>query len=111
MGNTPARLDGVLHKLMSSMGLARRWYGWQVVVTWPEIVGPQLAEVSRALRFAEGVLTVVVEKDVWRQELEMQMDDILARVHEHPGGKVVDRIVLKAGSMRKESDGKDCDRT
>ena len=95
--NRPSQLGDVIESLVTSLGQAGKFYGWRMVVRWPEVVGPEIAEVARAVRFSEGVLTVVVEKDVWRQELEMQLDKILTKVRSQPGGRVVDKIVLKAG--------------
>ena len=94
----PSQLGEVIESLVTSLGQAGQFYGWRIVVRWPEIVGPEIAEVARAVRFSEGILTVVVEKDVWRQELEMQLDRILAKIKSHPGGRVVEKIVLKAGN-------------
>lgn len=95
--NQPLRLGDLIEKMVASLGQSGRFYGWRTVAKWPEIVGPEIAKISRAVRFSEGVLTVIVEKDVWRQELEMQLDEILTRIWSRPGGKAVQKVVLKAG--------------
>jgi predicted nucleic acid-binding Zn ribbon protein len=95
--NQPSRLGDLIEKMVASLGQSGRFYGWRMVAEWPQIVGPEIAKISRAVRFSEGVLTVVVEKDVWRQELEMQLDEILTRIWSRPGGKAVQKVVLRAG--------------
>ena len=95
--NKPSHLGRVIESLIASMGQSDKYYGWRIVAQWPDIVGPEIARVSKAVRFSEGILTVVVEKDVWRQELEMQLDKIFTKVKSQPGGQVVNKIVLKAG--------------
>ena len=95
--NKPSILGEVIESLIASLGQANRFNGWRMVARWPEIVGPEIAEVARAVRFSEGILTVVVEKDVWRQELEMQLDKILTKLRSQPGGRVIEKIILKAG--------------
>ncbi len=105
MRKTPDRLDSIVTHLMQSLGLGKTYYGWQMVERWPEIVGMDIARVARAERFADGILTIIVEKDTWRQELEMQLDSILEKIRAVPGGSAVDRIVLRAGSIREKDNG------
>ena len=102
MSDEPVKLNGLIDRLMSSLGLSRQYKGWQVVSQWPEIVGEEIASVTRAHRFCDGVLTVLVEKDVWRQELEMQQDEILKKIRARSGGRVVEKIVLRAGSTKEQ---------
>lgn len=107
MEQRPARLGELIEKVVASLGQAGKFHGWRMVSLWPEIVGPEIAGVSRAIRFSEGIMTIVVEKDVWRQELEMQRDKILARIRLHSGGKAVKKIVFRAGwPMEKENENR-----
>lgn len=103
MSDDPARLSGLIDKIISSLGLAHQYHGWRVVSQWPQIVGPDISAVARADRFKEGVLTVIVEKDVWRQELEMQLDLILEKIWSRPGGRAVQKIILRAGSIKEQN--------
>ena len=100
MGQEPTRLGGLIEQVIRSFGLGEKFHGWRIVSRWPEIVGPEIARHAKAVRFAEGILTVVVERDVWRQELEMQLERILDEVRSYSGGRAVKKIVLKAGSLR-----------
>lgn len=100
MAAKPSRLSDLIEKVIASLGHSHKFQGWRVVGHWPEIVGPEIARCSRAVRFSEGTLIVVVEKDVWRQELEMQREQILGKIRSLPGGAAVEKIVLKAGSVR-----------
>ena len=97
MDNQPARLGDVIERLLASLGQAGRFHGWRIVHQWPEIVGPDIARCARAVRFADGVLVIAVEKDAWRQELEMQAEEILAKIRSRPGGRAVEKIIFKAG--------------
>ena len=106
MGQNPTPLGRLIEQVMQSFGLGEKFHGWQAVRRWPEIVGPEIAKQAKAVRFAEGVLTVVVEKDAWRQELEMHLERILFKFRSLPGGNAVKKIVLKAGSFSEKLDGK-----
>ncbi|MEE9443304.1 MAG: DUF721 domain-containing protein [candidate division Zixibacteria bacterium] len=100
MEQKPDRLGNIVDNLMASLGLKKSFHGWQVVEKWPDIVGKDIAKISRAIRFQDGILTVIVEQDAWRQELEMQREEILIKIRRRRGGKAVDKIFLKAGSIR-----------
>jgi hypothetical protein len=107
MGTEPVQLGKLIDHVIGVFGLHDKFHGWKIVHKWPEIVGPDIARQSRAVRFSDGILTVVVERDAWRQELEMQREQILQRIHHLPKGSVVKKIVLKAGTVTENIDGKD----
>jgi predicted nucleic acid-binding Zn ribbon protein len=107
MGNEPIRLGRLLEKIIGALGIQDKFHGWQIVSRWPDIVGPEIARQSRAVRFVDGILTVVVEKDAWRQELEMQRESILDKIRALPGGKAVKKIVLRAGSLMENGNDQD----
>lgn len=93
------RLGNLIENILVSLGQGSNYHGWRIVSLWPEIVGSEVARFSQAVRFANGILTVVVEKDVWRQELELQRDEILSKIRSQPGGRAVKKIVLRAGPV------------
>jgi len=102
---TPQPISGLIDKVMGNLGLSQSYRGWQVVTLWPEIVGEYYAARSRAIRFSEGVLFVAVEDAAWRQELAMQVDEVLKKIHKYPFGRAVSRIRLVKGDKRTEQDG------
>jgi hypothetical protein len=104
MNNEPAHLGGLIEQVFLSLGLGNKFYGWRIANRWSEIVGGEIAKHSRAVKFADGTIFVVVEKDAWRQELEMQLESILNKIRILPGGKAVQKIVLKAGSFAEFKD-------
>ncbi len=103
MGKNAARLGDVIEAVVGSLGQGKNFHGWRMVARWPEIVGPQLARCSRAVRFSEGVLYVAVTGDAWRQELEMHLEHILGTIHSQRGGKAVEKIVLRSGSYLEQN--------
>jgi predicted nucleic acid-binding Zn ribbon protein len=87
-----ARLGPLIEGILGRFGLASKLAGWKIVADWPEIVGDKNAEHSKALRFSDETLLVKVTDAVWRQELSMERDQILKKIHEYPGGKAVKKI-------------------
>jgi predicted nucleic acid-binding Zn ribbon protein len=76
------------------LGLSKSYHGWQVVAQWSEKVGEQIAKRAKAIRFEDGVLYVSVEDASWRQNLAMEIDNILTAIHKYPFGRVVTHVRL-----------------
>ncbi|SYZ74578.1 hypothetical protein TRIP_C90206 [Candidatus Zixiibacteriota bacterium] len=89
---TATPLGSLLDRILAGMGLSHNLGGWRAVVQWPDIVGERLAKISRAIRFADDTLLVSVPDAVWRQQLAMEVDAILEKIHARPGGKAVRKI-------------------
>jgi len=98
MKKEPSPIKGILGQILSSLSKNGEFDGWRMVELWPEIVGPEIARYAKAVRFVDNTIIVVIEKDAWRQELEMQREQILKKIRSYPGGTAVRKIVLRAGS-------------
>lgn len=86
------RLGPLLDNILGRMGLGYTLGGWKIVAAWPEIVGDKIADVSKALRYENDTLLVSVPDAAWRQELLLNNDVILEKIHTVPGGRAVKRI-------------------
>jgi predicted nucleic acid-binding Zn ribbon protein len=95
-----AKLGNLLETILSNYGLARTFGGWKIVVNWPEIVGAAIARVSHAIRFENDTLLISVPDSGWRQQLSLQQDMILEKIHDYPGGKAVKKIHFVAERER-----------
>ncbi len=95
--------------VIQSLGIARRYAGWQVVEHWPEIAGNAVAKAAKAVGYTDGTLYLEVPEAVWRQELQTQIETLLARIHAHPGGRAVTNIRFVNGwkGNNTEYDAKD----
>ncbi|HUV30779.1 MAG TPA: DUF721 domain-containing protein [Acidobacteriota bacterium] len=100
----PQAISGLVDKVMGSLGLSQTYNGWQVVTRWPEIVGEQIAARAQAVRYSEGILYVAVKDAVWRQELAMQIGEILQTIRKYPFGRAVKQVRLVRGERRKIHD-------
>jgi predicted nucleic acid-binding Zn ribbon protein len=65
-----------------------------VMELWPEIVGEQLAKVTRARAVDDAVLIVEVRNSAWLMELNMMKGDFLERVNARMPEVPMDRIVF-----------------
>jgi predicted nucleic acid-binding Zn ribbon protein len=62
--------------------LATRLGQAQVVTEWARLVGPQVAAVTSAESVSpDGTLFVRVATSAWRNELQLMMPDLMARIN------------------------------
>lgn len=101
----PVPVDSVIDQILRSLGLTRRYYGWQVVTRWNEIVGDDLARKTRAERFEDGVVYVAVPDPGQRQNISMTADMILDKIQSYPFGRVVNQLRFTAGKERNHGNG------
>ncbi|MDX9858854.1 MAG: DUF721 domain-containing protein [candidate division Zixibacteria bacterium] len=87
------------------MGIKASYEAARVIDAWPEIVGADIAARAVADRVVDGVLFVCVEKDVWRQQLHMQREEILHKIHRLPYGRTIREIRLVGGKKGLDPDG------
>lgn len=78
----PTPLGEALDAWIARSGLSRRLAMAEVVAAWPELVGPQIAAVTRALAVTpDGTLLVRVATHGWATELGLMTPRILGRVN------------------------------
>jgi predicted nucleic acid-binding Zn ribbon protein len=96
------RLGSAVEKLLRSYNL---WQGYQqhlLVENWAGLVGPALAEVTRAERITNGVLRVSVKDSVWAYHLSMLKPQLIKKLNNHAGSKVVRDIFFNIDTLDKK---------
>jgi predicted nucleic acid-binding Zn ribbon protein len=85
----PASLADALASYLRQSGFARRLQQAGVIEAWPELVGPQIAAVTRPESVTpDGVLRVSVATAAWATELGLMTPRILARINAGRTGRV-----------------------
>lgn len=90
----PTRVDEVLAGVLEKHGVQKQVQRIGVLELWPEIVGEQLARVTRVKGVDEDALFVEVRSSAWLMELSMMKEDFLERVNERLGEAPIDRVVF-----------------
>ncbi len=71
-----------LQGYLSKSGLGPRIAQAQLIADWATIVGPQIAAVTTAESVSpDGTLYVRVATSAWRNELQLMMPELMARVN------------------------------
>ncbi|MCD6162770.1 MAG: DUF721 domain-containing protein [candidate division Zixibacteria bacterium] len=85
------RIGDLLKKTLESAGIADKVDRQMAVAFWTEIVGPQLAQKTTALKVEKDVLKVRAVSSPWRNELIFFKKVILKKIAERIGeGKIND---------------------
>ena len=87
-------MDAVLSDVLDEAGVEEQVERVRVLELWPEIVGEQVARVTRAKSVDEGTLIVEVRSSPWLMELNMLKGDIVSRVNERLDGASIDKLVF-----------------
>lgn len=90
----PARVDSLLQGLLEKHGVDKQIERHAVIELWPEIVGHQLAEVTKVKGLDDAALFVEVRSSAWLTELSMMKDDFLERVNARLDRAPIERIVF-----------------
>ena len=106
----PERIDSILARVTSRMGISARLEREKAVVLWEEAVGASIARRAEAVSIKGGVLVVLVENSTWLQELALVKESIIAKLNTLVGKPVVEDIIYRigrpsAGEDEERSDG------
>ena len=78
----PVAVGEALQRYLTRSGLGTRVAQAQVVAEWARLVGPQVAAVTSAESVSpDGTLFVRVATSAWRNELQLMMPELMARVN------------------------------
>ena len=92
MGKKPKHIGNALNLMFKDLCFDKKMDQVRAVELWSDIVGESIAQISSAERVSDGILYVKVKSMTWRTELLFQKRNILERIEERIGGKVVHDI-------------------
>jgi predicted nucleic acid-binding Zn ribbon protein len=87
-------VDSLLSAVLEKHGVDKQIERLGVLEMWPEIVGEQLARVTRVKGLDEAALFVEVRSSAWLSELSMMKEDFLERVNARLGEAPIERLVF-----------------
>lgn len=88
----PQNIGSLLDRLLHDLELGARVKESEPIVHWEKIVGARIAAVTTPERVRNGTLIVKVSDPIWRYELSMRKQDVLARIHSVTGSKEIKAI-------------------
>ncbi len=91
----PKSLNDVLGEVIGNMGIGRKLDEARAIEAWYHVAGAAVNEVTERVWIDRKKMFVKVSSSVWRQELHLQRDTWLERIHEEAGVEVVREIVFR----------------
>ena len=88
----PKAVGTAIRDLARHLGLEKNLEDYQVITSWADVVGEQIARVTQAQRMENGVLFVGVSTAPWRAELSMKRVEIMQKINAMLGKNVVKEI-------------------
>jgi predicted nucleic acid-binding Zn ribbon protein len=90
----PEKIGALLAGVLEKHGVREQVRRMEVIDLWPEIVGSDLAKVTRARGVEDATLFVSVRSSAWLMELNMMKRDFLERVNERLDDAPFERVVF-----------------
>jgi predicted nucleic acid-binding Zn ribbon protein len=81
-----------LHSMLRDLGIDRTVARYDVINSWPDIVGEKIARVTVPERVDRGILFVSVTTAAWRTELTLNRTAILKKINALVGSGAVKDI-------------------
>jgi predicted nucleic acid-binding Zn ribbon protein len=85
-------LGAAIQGLLENLGIGKKIREYDAVLRWNEVVGKKIASVTEAVQIEKGVLVVRVQNGPWRNELNMLKEDVIGKLNEALGEKLVKDI-------------------
>lgn len=85
----------LIQSLIREHGLESRLAENRLVNSWQNLVGIAVARRTKNIYISKRILYVHLDSSVVRSELMMIGDELLKRLNQEAGSKVIDRIVFR----------------
>jgi predicted nucleic acid-binding Zn ribbon protein len=94
-GRDPVAFGSAIRRLVAERGWEDTTTAAGVLANWDTLVGPEIADHSRAESLVDGVLVLVAESTAWATQLRLLTRTMQARLKERVGDGVVTSIVVR----------------
>ena len=74
-------IGGTLKNLLKKEGLESEINQQKAIDLWGDVVGQKIKENTEPLEVQFGVMTVKTKNPVWKQELQLQKEDIIKSIN------------------------------
>ena len=86
------RLDLLLKHLIKEKGFDELIEQQKAIDVWSAAVGRVISEKTEPILVENGVISIKVKNSSWRQELQLQRDDIIMRINSQLNKKIIKDI-------------------
>lgn len=88
----PVGIGAAVDAFVKDLGIKPTLAEYDVITSWADVVGEQIARVTVAQRMERGILYVGVRSAPWRAELTMRRVEIVKKLNSRAGTPLVREI-------------------
>jgi len=88
-------ISEIIQSYLKQEGLEDGMARTRLITSWEEVLGKSVGRVTKNLYIRNRTLYAHLHSSVVRNELMMIRDDLITRLNEKAGKKVIDKIVLR----------------
>jgi predicted nucleic acid-binding Zn ribbon protein len=88
-------IEQVIRDFLREMKIDRKLKEVNIVSQWESLMGRMVAVRTSQVYIRNGILYIHVTSSVLKNELLMMRQDIIDRLNEHAGEKIVEKIVIR----------------
>ncbi|MBC7916026.1 MAG: DUF721 domain-containing protein [Pyrinomonadaceae bacterium] len=92
--NNDKPLKDAIEQMLNVYKLKRKFDETSLIAAWPELMGKAVANRTTQLYIRERKLFIKVESSVLKNELVMIRSEIVKKMNERAGSKVLDEVVF-----------------
>ena len=85
-------IELILKKAIEKNGFNHYVNQQKAIDRWSEIVGKTISENTKATKMSNGVLYIETKNSTWRQELQLQKQDIVKKLNKKLKNKIIKDI-------------------
>lgn len=93
------KASDILSVLMKNYGLSAKTHEYKILKLWDSTFGDNISSHTQPLRLIRGVLTVMVDSPAWMHQLTFYRDELIEKVNDRIGKKIVTDIRFKVGKV------------
>jgi len=93
----PTPVGSLMQSVLGDLGLESTAAAFEIGRSWPEAVGPEIAQHAKPVGLRGGVLEVSVDSSVWCQQLQLNRLEILAALRESLGEGAPEDLRFRVG--------------
>ncbi len=95
------QLGDILFDTLQDLGMAKRYRAESAILHWPKIVGQDIAAHAVPIAVQRDIMVISVDNSVWCHHLSMMKEDVINKVNDFIGEKLIVDIRFKAGYLEK----------
>lgn len=88
-------ISDIISSLLKDQGLEEKLCQNRLMNSWEKIMGKTISKYTRSMYIKDRILFVNISSPVVKHEVSMLRDDLVKRLNDQAGKKVIDKIVLR----------------